>query len=222
MKVEGVWKYFGDYPALRDVSLAVAPSTCTALLGRNGAGKTTLLRILSGLAKPSKGIVELPDRRKLGLLGHGIGVYDELTAEENLRIFARLFELENPEPTVQKWLERVDLARVKTGLAREFSRGMRQRLALARAFLHAPEVLILDEPFTGLDDRSIALLQSLLSETLARGAAVIMSTHQMREAMELSSHAVLLDKGKLRFSGPRPVEMLEDPSWLYRNYGDAA
>jgi ABC-type multidrug transport system ATPase subunit len=95
---------------------------------------------------------------------------------------------------------------------------MRQRLAVARAFLHDPEVLLLDEPFTALDDRAIALLQGLLRTALEQGKTVIMSTHQLREALELATHVGLLNRGKLAFHGDRTAEMLADPGWLYRNY----
>jgi len=117
-------------------------------------------------------------------------------------------------------LERVGLERVKDGMAREFSRGMRQRLAVARAFLHEPELLLLDEPFTSLDDRAIDVLQSLLKDALSRGATIVMSTHQIREAMELATHVALLERGKIVHTGPQTAEMLADPGWLYRTYGD--
>jgi heme exporter protein A len=224
--VKGVWKYFGDFPALRDIDLNVAPGACLALIGRNGAGKTTLLRILAGFSRPARGSVtlhgdeprSLDARRRIGVLGHGIAVYDELSALENLRIFAELYGL--PSTSADRWLERVSLDRVKTGLVREFSRGMRQRLAIARAFLHEPSVLILDEPFTSLDDRAIALLQSVLREARQRGASVVMSTHQLREALELASDVALLKQGKLVFQGERTQEMLDNPAWLYENYGE--
>jgi heme ABC exporter ATP-binding subunit CcmA len=229
VQVDRVWKYFGDFPAVRDITFAAEPGSCVALLGRNGAGKTTLLRMIAGLSHPSEGDVRLlgrpvrdgEARARIGLLGHGIGVYEELSAFENLRHFATLFGLPDPSGAASRWLERVNLAHVRDSPVREFSRGMRQRLAVARAFLHDPVVLLLDEPFTSLDDRAIALLQSLLAEALARGATVIMSTHQLREAMELATHAVLLVRGKIGYSGPRPVEMLEDTGWLYRQYGEA-
>ncbi len=224
--VEGVWKYFGDFPALRDISLTVAPGRCLALLGRNGAGKTTLLRILAGFSKPAKGTVtihgsaprDLAARARVGYIGHGIAVWDELSAEENLRLFATLYGVDRTQIPV--WLERVGLLRVREGLAREFSRGMRQRLAIARAFLHSPAVLVLDEPFTSLDDRAIALLQSLLREALGRGASVVMSTHQLREALELATDVALLKGGKVVHSGPRVQEMVDDPTWLYARYGE--
>ena len=119
-----------------------------------------------------------------------------------------------------EWLERTSLDRVKDARVREFSRGMRQRLAVARAFIHDPAVVLFDEPFTSLDDRAIALLQGLFADALQRGRTVVMSTHQLREAMELATHVVLLQRGKLIFHGERPAEMLTDPTWLYRTYGE--
>jgi ABC-type multidrug transport system ATPase subunit len=129
--------------------------------------------------------------------------------------------LDNPHQAAMEWLERTALDRVKDSLVREFSRGMRQRLAVARAFLHHPKLLLLDEPFTSLDDRAIALLQGLLRDSLRDGGTVIMSTHQLREAMELASHVVLLNRGRMAHCGERTPEMLADTGWLYRNYGDA-
>jgi heme exporter protein A len=227
--VDRVWKYFGDYPALRGASLNVERGQCLALLGRNGAGKTTLLRILAGLSKPGEGkalIFDAPARtesvrRRIGYLGHGIGVYDDLSALENLVLFGQLMELEKPARAAEAALERVGLGTVKEGLAREFSRGMRQRLAIARAFLHDPEVVFLDEPFTSLDDRAIAVLQKILGEARQRGATILMSTHQIREAMELASQVALLERGKIVHAGPRTAEMMADPTWLYRNFGEA-
>jgi heme ABC exporter ATP-binding subunit CcmA len=227
--VDRVWKYFGDYPALRGASVSVERGESLALLGRNGAGKTTLLRILAGLSKPAEGqalILGAPARdeavrRRIGYLGHGIGVYDDLSALENLMLFGRLMEMDDAARAAESALERVGLATVKDGLAREFSRGMRQRLAIARAFLHDPEVLFLDEPFTSLDDRAIAVLQKILAEARARGATIVMSTHQIREAMELASSVALLERGRIVHAGSRTAEMMADPTWLYRNFGEA-
>lgn len=228
VQVEAVWKFFGEFAALRDVSLDVAEGSCLALLGRNGAGKTTLLRILSGLSRPARGRVlvrgadlkESSVRRQIGMLGHGIGVYDELSAMENLRLFARLNEMSDVDGLAERWLELVGLGRVRNGLAREFSRGMRQRLAIARAFIHDPAVLLLDEPFTSLDDRAIAVLQGLLRQALAAGRTVIMSTHQLREALELATHVALVQRGTIVHKGIRTPEMAADPGFLYRTYGE--
>jgi len=227
--IEGVWKFFGDYPALRDISFTVDGGACLALLGRNGAGKTTLLRILAGLSKAARGSVTILGkdaraeitRRKIGVLGHGIGVYEELSAYENLRLFARLYGIADPNKTAREWLDRTGLDRVRDGLVREFSRGMRQRLAVARAFLHNPSLLLLDEPFTALDDRAIKVLQDLLTSALQEGRTIIMSTHQLREALELATDVALINRGKLAFRGVRTAEMVEDPGWLYRHHGEA-
>lgn len=227
---QSLWKYYGEFAALRKVSFEFPEGSCVALLGRNGAGKTTLLRILAGLSQASEGEVKILDgnprhtaiRSRIGIIGHGIGVYDELSAEENLLTFGRLYGLSQPHQAVDQWLERTDLARVRRGLAREFSRGMRQRLAIARAFIHQPRFLILDEPFTSLDDRAIHLLQGLLREALRGGATVVLSTHQLREALELASHVLLLNRGQMAFHGPRTDEMLANPGWVYQHYGEAA
>jgi len=226
--VDGVWKYYGDFPALRNIRLEAAAGSCLALIGRNGAGKTTLLRILAGFSRPGRGQVricgteprETATRRQIGFIGHGISVYDELSAIENLTLFARLYGLADPRKTAAQWLERTGLGRVAGGLVREFSRGMRQRLAVARAFLHEPEVLLLDEPFTALDDRAIAVLQGLLKEALAAGKTIVMSTHQLREALELATHAALLNRGAVAFTGERTPEMAADPGYLYARYGE--
>jgi heme exporter protein A len=230
VSVAGVWKYFGDFPALHDVSVEATEGSCLALLGRNGGGKTTLLRILCGLSHPSRGKVTLlgeaarsdAARRNIGIIGHGIAVYDELSARENLELFGQLYGLDDPKSVARAWLEKTSLWHVKDSLVREFSRGMRQRLAVARAFLHDPKLMLLDEPFTALDDRAIALLQGLLKEALGRGATVIMSTHQLREALELATHVALLVRGKVAYTGERTAEMLADPGWLYAHYGEAA
>jgi heme exporter protein A len=228
VRVDGVWKYYGDYPALRDVSLTAAPGVCLALIGRNGAGKTTLLRSIAGFTRPGKGNIEIfgtgpreaETRRSVGFIGHGISVYDELSALENLALFGKLYQLPNPRAAAMLWLERTGLDKVRNGLVREFSRGMRQRLAVARAFLHDPRVLLLDEPFTALDDRAIAVLQTLLREALASGKTIVMSTHQLREALELATHIALLNRGKVAFHGERTPEMVADPGWVYAKYGE--
>ena len=227
--VEGVWKFYGDYPALRDIKLEAGAGSCLALIGRNGAGKTTLLRAIAGFSRPGRGRIlifgnqprQTAARRTIGFIGHGISVYDELSALENLMLYARLYGLAEPRARAMEWLARTGLEKVRDGLVREFSRGMRQRLAVARAFLHDPSVLLLDEPFTALDDRAIAVLQALLREALARGKTIIVSTHQLREALELASDVALLVRGRVAFHGPRTPEMAADPGLVYARYGEA-
>ncbi len=228
LEIDGVFKYYGDFAALRDVALVVPPGSTVALLGRNGAGKTTLLRIIAGLSKPSQGTIKIfgsnvrddSARRRIGVLGHGISLYEELSAFENLTIFAKLYGLDRPKQAASQWLERTGLDRVRDGLVREFSRGMRQRLAVARAFIHDPEVLLFDEPFTALDDRAIAILQNLLADAHARGRTIVMSTHQLKEALVLATDVALIQRGQLVYAGPRTQQMVDDTGWLYRNYAD--
>jgi len=228
VEVDGVWKFYGDYPALKNIRLEAEPGSCLALIGRNGAGKTTLLRIIAGFNRPGKGQVrifgkeprETETRSSIGFIGHGISVYDELSALENLKLFGALYNLPDPHRSAMEWLERTGLARVATGLVREFSRGMRQRLAVARAFLHEPRVLLLDEPFTALDDKAIAVLQRLLREALEQGKTIVMSTHQLREALELASHVAMLNRGQVAFHGPCTPEMVSDPGYVYARYGE--
>lgn len=224
IEISSIWKFYGDYPALRDLTLSVGERSCCALLGRNGAGKTTLLRILAGLSHFQRGAVRVSGespraseaRRQIGFLGHGIGVYEDLSARENLNFFARVAGVHDTKSTVAAWLDRVGLGRVSAMPVRQFSRGMRQRLALARTFLHSPRILLLDEPFTSLDDRAIAMLSELLIEARQRGATIILSTHQLREALAIASHVALLENGRLRYAGERTPEMLEDAGHLYR------
>ena len=226
--VDQVWKYYGDYPALRDIKFQVQDGDCVALLGRNGAGKTTMLRTIAGLSRPSRGQVRIQGgdahvtetKRRIGILGHGIAVYDELSAFENLRLFGTIYGLPDPRRSALEWLERTGLDRVRDGLVREFSRGMRQRLAVARAFLHDPAVLLLDEPFTALDDRASGVLQALLKAARNEGRTIVMSTHQLREALELATRVILINRGAVGFEGAKTQEMLDDPGWLYRHYGE--
>ena len=228
LQIDGVSKYYGDFPALRNIKLNIEPGSTVALLGRNGAGKTTLLRIVAGLSKASEGSVRIAGadvrqeatRRRIGVLGHGISLYDELSATENLVLFAKLYGLAEPEKQALAWLEKTGLGRVRDGLVREFSRGMRQRLAVARAFIHEPEVLLLDEPFTALDDRAIAVLQSLLGDAHALGRTIVMSTHQLKEALELATDVALIQRGQLAFAGQRTQQMVDDTGWLYRTHGE--
>jgi heme exporter protein A len=209
-------KTFGHQPVLRGVELDIAPGECVALVGPNGAGKTTLLRILATLTKPSLGQVRvaglaLPSqagevRRRLGVISHQPLLYGDLTAEENLRFYARLYGLSNAEPLIRSRLQRVGLAVRRGDLVRTFSRGMQQRLAIARGLLHDPEVVLLDEPYTGLDPDGSRLLDDVLRELLARGCTVLLITHDLAHGFELADRAVILARGKIAF-GARRGEM---------------
>jgi heme exporter protein A len=229
ISVRGVWKYFGDFAAVRDVSFEVGRGTITALLGRNGAGKTTLLRMIGGLSRPSRGDLQLGDPganpggpnpagngSRMGIIGHGQWIYDDLTAEENLRFFARLYGIADPAAIISQWLETTGLASFRHTRAGEFSRGMRQRLAIARAFLHEPEILLLDEPWTALDDRAVDLLSSLLSGALQKQRTVLVCSHQLTETLQSATHLLVLDRGRLAFSGENREEFKTSPQSFYQ------
>ncbi len=219
----GVAKYFGDFPALRRVDLEVAPGRVLALLGRNGAGKTTFLRMLAGLTSPTEGEIAFPSagadfssmRRHIGVVGHGQWIYDDLSAEENLRFFGSLYEVDEIERKLAEWIEKVGLKRFRRSRVSEFSRGMRQRLAIARAFLHEPSLLLLDEPWTALDDRAMRLLSSLAAEARDTGRTVVICSHQLREALALADEVALLDRGRVVFRGPNDDGLRNAPESLY-------
>jgi heme exporter protein A len=180
--VRNLTKSFGSKYALRGVNLRVMPGESLVLFGPNGAGKSTLVRILSSLSRPSSGTVHIGGlelakhadgiRRYLGVVSHAPLLYDSLTAEENLRFFAGLYGMKGSEPRIRALLERVGLYSRRSDLVRTFSRGMVQRLAIARALLHDPEVLLLDEPDTGLDPQAAEMLHGLLSELSGRAAGL--------------------------------------------------
>ncbi len=219
--VHKVFKYFGDFPALRGVSLDAPRGSILALLGRNGAGKTTLLHMFAGLSQPSTGTVQVGDgetldfRRKVGYVGHGQWLYDDLTAEENLKFFAGLYGVTDVDARIDRWLEQTGLSRFRRSRVNEFSRGMRQRLAIARAFLHEPEILLLDEPWTALDDRAIDFLSQKIVAARAGGTTVVVCSHQLREALQIATELAVLDRGRLIFRGPADADLKAHPDQLY-------
>jgi heme exporter protein A len=205
-------KAFDLRPVLRGISFGLARGQIVALLGPNGSGKTTLLRLLAGLSRPTAGSLtvggwSLPQetahvRAQLGLVGHQPLLYDDLTAEENLRFFARLYNLDRPAERVAAALERVGLARRSRELLRTFSRGMQQRLGIARATLHEPAVLLLDEPYTGLDVSGVAMLDGILREWKVAGRSVIVASHDLEYAAAFSDHVLIIGQGKIAIDAP--------------------
>jgi heme exporter protein A len=173
--------------------------------GRNGSGKTTLLRIAARLVRPSRGTLSFSsesqagDARSIrpGFVAHATMVYDELTAEENLLLFARLQEVEQPENRVETLLNEVGLSDRRASLVRTFSRGMRQRVAIARALLHEPSVLLLDEPATGLDPQGVTWLAEAIRRLRDSGRTILMSLHGESDISSLGTRAIRLDAGSI-------------------------
>ena len=217
----GVSKFYGDFAAVRKVDLEVAPGEILALLGRNGAGKTTLLEMLAGLSRPTSGQIRVLGegdvRRRVGVVGHGLWLYEDLTPVENLEFFGKLYGVADIDRKIDEWLERTDLAKFRSARVREFSRGMRQRLAIARAFLHDPEALLLDEPWTALDDRAIRFLSGLITEARAKGRTIVVCSHQLREALEIATELAVLERGRLVFRGANREAFRASPETFYES-----
>lgn len=213
IEVRRLVKSFGPRAALASVDLAVAVGEFVTLVGPNGAGKTTLLRILATLTRPTSGTVYIAGmdlarsgedvRRKIGFLSHRTLLYDDLTAEQNLRFYARMYDLGESLARIQGLLERVGLAARRYDLVRTFSRGMQQRLAVARAVLHRPQVLLLDEPYTGLDSQAAQVLTDLLANLVGEGCTVLLTTHNLAQGLAVSQRVVVLARGQVVHDVPR-------------------
>jgi heme exporter protein A len=205
LRFENIDKRYGGLLALRGVSLAIAPGECVVLAGRNGSGKSTLLRIAARLVRPTRGSLsfsrepreEEENSIRPGFVAHATMVYDELTAEENLLLFARLQEVSQPENRVDALLKEVGLSDRRASLVRTFSRGMRQRVAIARALLHEPAVLLLDEPATGLDPQGVSWLAESIRRLRDSGRTILMSLHGESEISSLGTRAIRLDAGSI-------------------------
>jgi len=213
IEVKKLVKRFGLKAVLRGVDFRVERGEFVALLGPNGAGKTTFLRILSTLARPSLGEVKvagyrLPHeaaqvRARLGVVSHMPLLYGDLTAEENLEFYARMYGITNYGLRITEVLEMVGLETRRRDLVRTFSRGMAQRLAIGRAVLHDPDVMLFDEPYTGLDQDASSMLDEVLQSVAAQGCTVVMTSHDLARAEELATRFDILSRGVIAASATR-------------------
>jgi heme exporter protein A len=213
IEVRKLVKRFGLKTVLRGLDFQVQEGEFVALLGPNGAGKTTFLRIMASLSRPSLGEIRIAGyalpaqaaavRRQLGVVSHMPLLYGDLTTEENLRFFGRMYDVEHLDQRISEVLELVGLAACRRDLVRTFSRGMQQRLAIGRAVLHDPEVMLFDEPHTGLDQDACDMLDKVLRDVAARGRTVVMTSHDLARVEDLASRFDVLSRGVIAASASR-------------------
>lgn len=226
IQVKKLTKRFGPKTVLRALDFQVEPGEFVALLGPNGAGKTTFLRILASLSRPLIGEVNIAGyrlpaqaaavRQRLGVVSHLPLLYGDLTAEENLRFYGRMYSVANMENRISEVLNMVGLEKRRRDLVRTFSRGMQQRLAIGRAVLHDPDVMLFDEPHTGLDQDACVMLDTVLQEVAARGRTVVMTSHDLVRAADLASRFDVLSRGKIVASVQRDEMGSENLLDFYR------
>ena len=224
VSARGMEKRFGAVRALRGVDLEVAAGQTVAVVGPNGAGKSTLLRIMAGLVRPTAGELEIggqrrggsgPGRARIGYIGHATLIYPELSARENLIFAGRLYAVTDPKARAEQLLAEEGLEDVASRRAGTFSRGLCQRLAIARAIVHDPPLVLLDEPFTGLDRRSSDRLAQRLRKLRDDGRSAVLVTHDLRQVSELADAVVVLAAGLVVHRGEGDALALEE---LERSY----
>jgi heme exporter protein A len=213
IEVRKLVKRFGLKTVLRGLDFQVPRGEFVALIGPNGAGKTTFLRILASLSRPTLGVVRvagfrLPEqaaavRRRLGVVSHQPLLYGDLTADENLRFYGRMYGIPNLAARIDEVLEMVGLVARRYDLVRTFSRGMQQRLAIGRAVLHDPDIMLFDEPYTGLDLDASSMLDNVLRNVAASGRTVVMTSHDLARAEWLATRFDVLSRGVIVASARR-------------------
>jgi heme exporter protein A len=229
VEVRGLHRLFGARPALRGLDLSVARGEFLTIFGPNGAGKSTLIKILARLTRPSRGYVSVLGaelgteqgkavRARIGLMGHLSYVYLGLSGMENLVFYARMYGISQPHRRARQLLEELDLAHRGDDLVRTYSRGMLQRLSAARALVQDPDLLLLDEPFTGLDPSAAELLSQLLRRMHSRGRTVLLTTHDLALGRALCSRFLILMRGRVALdSTPQEVDA-QNMEMLYHQH----
>ena len=226
VEADSIARAFGARRAVDGVSLRVHSGETLALFGPNGAGKTTLLRLLGGLIRPTGGSARIggdkvpggPEvRRQIGVISHRTLLYDALTPRENVEFFARLYGVTSPRDAAMRSLEKMGIADRAHTPVRSLSRGMKQRVSIARATVHNPKVVLADEPFTGLDVSGARALSRLLGDLRESGAALLLVTHNIDEGLSLATHAAIMHQGRLIRSGERASIVASDYANEYRD-----
>lgn len=210
IEVQDLTKSFGNHLALRGVDFGVRRGEFVVIFGPNGAGKTTLIKVLATIIRPSSGSVrvagfdlrdnQLEIRHKIGVVSHQTYLYDDLTAFENLKFYGRMYDVPNLEERINEVITRVGLASRLHHQVRTLSRGMQQRLSIARAILHHPSIMLLDEPETGLDQYATAMLREVLDELIAGGGTVVMTTHRLEYGLEMGNQLAIMAEGRIAYS----------------------
>jgi heme exporter protein A len=225
IEARGLTRAFGRRVAVRDLSFSVRDGECLALFGPNGAGKTTLLRVLAGLLRPTSGTasiagVALPGgaevRAVVGLISHQSMLYSALTALENVEFTARLYGVHSPRDAALRALRRMRLEDRADSPVRSLSRGMQQRVSVARAIVHEPRVVLLDEPYTGLDETGAAALSATLDALKSGGAALVLVTHHLGEGLAIATHTAIMRDGRFVTHEPRGTVELDSYRDAYR------
>jgi heme exporter protein A len=228
IQIRNLIKAFGSRVVLRGVDLTINEGDFVTLMGANGAGKTTLLHIIATLSKPTGGSVAISGyntadsatglRRFIGLVSHKTLLYDDLTADQNLRFYARLYDVPHPSARIELLLNQVGLWGRQHDPVRTYSRGMQQRLAIARAMLHNPPLLLLDEPDTGLDQHAADRLNELLTAVGADQRTILMTTHNLERGLSLGNRVVILAKGKIAYEAQRQAVTVAEVRERYFQY----
>lgn len=209
LELNRVVKRFGPVTAVRNVSLSIEKGQFISLFGPNGAGKTTLLQLIAQLARPTAGTLSFLDgdpqqlRKLIGYVSHQSLLYGQLTGFENLLFYARLYSLENPAQRATEMLQKMDLTRASHQLTATYSSGMKQRLTLSRALIHEPQLLLLDEPYAGLDQHGSRLLTDVLRQLRDQGRTIILITHNLSEGLMLADRVLIMRRGELMYEATR-------------------
>ena len=221
LRLSSATKRFGSVAAVREVDLEVCSGDFLVIFGPNGAGKTTLLKMIASLTEPTSGEIQFSieggdqNGSRVGYVSHQSLLYNELSGFENLLFYARLYALKNMRKRVTEMVAKMGLQDAQNRLVREYSRGMKQRLTLARALLHEPQMLLLDEPYTGLDQHGGRVLTEVLRKVKEEGKTILLITHNLAEGLELSTRVVIQHRGQIVFHATDPDLDKSDFERLY-------